>query len=219
MGRTCKRFGAGRVGGGPSLVDGAARQIFHEAATAYEKERLPRYEGEETHVKLLKELEGLRKPLELDILFSGVSRVWGSESTIQYNNYFADADFEDEYSSAISSHIMRSGRHYASFRIKKMEGNGINFGIIRPLLKKKARTDLCFHPVIEDDFISANKSEVDFTIRASHWGDGNVNCCTYYGEDGSAWYTCGALLLQRHTLLYRPNRELTEESVLVKGVI
>ena len=43
LGRTCKRFGSGRDGGQPSLVDGAARQIFHEAATAYEKECLTRY--------------------------------------------------------------------------------------------------------------------------------------------------------------------------------
>ncbi|EJK44545.1 hypothetical protein THAOC_36906 [Thalassiosira oceanica] len=185
LGRTCRRFGAGRDGGRPSLVDGAARQMFHEAATAHEKECLPLYEGGETHVKVLKELEGLRKPLELDILFAGVSH-FGSTSTIQYRS-----NFEEEYSLAISSHIMRSGRHYASFRIKKTEGNGINFGIIRPLLKKNNRMDFRFHPVILEYFITEYESEVDFTIRASHWGDGNVNCCTYYGEDGSCWWSSG----------------------------
>ncbi|EJK54425.1 hypothetical protein THAOC_25949 [Thalassiosira oceanica] len=53
LGRTCRRFGAGRDGGQLSLVDGAACQIFHETATADEKECLTRYEGEETHVKIL----------------------------------------------------------------------------------------------------------------------------------------------------------------------
>ncbi|EJK49050.1 hypothetical protein THAOC_32110 [Thalassiosira oceanica] len=170
----------------PSLVDGAARQIFHEAATADEKECLTRYEGEETHVKLLKELEGLRKPLELDILFAGVSHFEGSKATIQFNRCN-----DDEGSAIISSHIMRSGRHYAKFKVKQMACDEINIGIIRPLLKKNNRMDFDFHPVIREDFISDYESDVDFTIRASHWGDGNVNCCTYFGEDGSCWWSSG----------------------------
>ena len=185
LGRTCKRFGAGRGGGQPGLVDEAARQIFHEAATAYEKECLPRYEEEETHVKLLKELEGLRKPLELDILFNGVSHFGGSKATIHYIVDCAD------YCSAISSHVMRSGRHYAIFKATQMAGDKINFGIIRPLSKKNNRVDVSFHPVIRPNFISAYESEVDFTIRASHWGVGSVNCCTYFGQDGSCWWSSG----------------------------
>ncbi|EJK73802.1 hypothetical protein THAOC_04554, partial [Thalassiosira oceanica] len=191
LGRTCKRFGAGRVGGGPSLVDGAARQIFHEAATAYEKERLPRYEGEETHVKLLKELEGLRKPLELDILFAGVSHFEGSKATIKFIHYNGARDYPYHEGSAISSHIMRSGRHFAKFKVKQMASDEINFGIIRPLLRKNNRMHLIFDPVIREDFITDYESDVDFTVRASYWGDGNVNCCTYYGERGSCWWSSG----------------------------
>ncbi|EJK64742.1 hypothetical protein THAOC_14493 [Thalassiosira oceanica] len=144
LGRTCRRFGAGRDGGRPSLVDGAARQMFHEAATACEKECLTRYEGEETHVKLLKELEGLRKPLELDILFAGVSHFGGTKATIQCGR---STDYAYDQGSAISSHIMRSGRHYAKFKVKQMAGDAINIGIIRPLLKKNDRMDFNFHPV------------------------------------------------------------------------
>ncbi|EJK57675.1 hypothetical protein THAOC_22252, partial [Thalassiosira oceanica] len=185
LGRTCRRFGAGRDGGQPSLVDGAARQIFHETATVNEEECLPRYEGEETHVKVLNELEGLRKPLELDILFGGVSH-FGSMATIQFNRCI-----DDEGSAIISSHVMRSGRHYAKFKVKQMTSDEINIGIIRPLLKKNDRMDFDFHPVVWEDFITRYESDVDFTIRSSHWGDGNVNCCTYYGVDGSCWWSSG----------------------------
>ncbi|EJK47999.1 hypothetical protein THAOC_33241, partial [Thalassiosira oceanica] len=188
LGRTCRRFGAGRDGGRPSLVDGAARQMFHEAATAHEKECLPLYEGEETHVKLLNELEGLRKPLELDILFAGVSHLGGSKVAIQCSS---STDYRYDHGSAISSHIMRSGKHYAKFKVKQMASDEINIGIIRPLLKKNDRMDFRFHPVIRDDFIKDYDSDIDFTIRASYWGDGNVNCCTYDGEDGSCWWSSG----------------------------
>ncbi|EJK52062.1 hypothetical protein THAOC_28707 [Thalassiosira oceanica] len=189
LGRTCRRFGAGRDGGQPSLVDGAARQIFHEAATADEEECLPRYEGEETHVKLLKELEGLRKPLELDIVFAGASHCEGSKVAIQFNPYNDASNYVDA-GSAISSHIMRSGRHYATFKARQMTSDRINIGIIRPLLKKNGRMDSSFHPVVEEDFITRYDSDVDFTIRASHWGDGNVNCCTFFG-DGSCYWSSG----------------------------
>jgi len=189
LGRTCRRFGAGRDGGQPSLVDGAARQIFHETATADEKECLARYEGGETHVKLLKELEGLRKPLELDILFAGASHLEGSKATIHFTRYNDAGDYVVN-GSAISSHIMRSGRHYAKFNARQMTRNGINFGIIRPLLKKNNRMDYDFHPVVTEDFITDYESDVDFTIRASHWGDGNVNCCTYFG-DGACYWSSG----------------------------
>ncbi|EJK44531.1 hypothetical protein THAOC_36921 [Thalassiosira oceanica] len=199
LGRTCRRFGAGRDGGRPSLVDGAARQMFHETATAHEKECLPLYEGEETHVKVLKELEGLRKPLELDILFAGVSHFEGSKATIKCSS---STDYRFDSGSAISSHIMRSGRHYAKFKVKQMSlsrelrhlsfvRDEINIGIIRPLLKKNDRMDSEFHPVCWDDFRTRYDSDVDFTIRASHWGDGNVNCCTYYGVDGSCYWSSG----------------------------
>ncbi|EJK64743.1 hypothetical protein THAOC_14494, partial [Thalassiosira oceanica] len=187
LGRTCRRFGAGRDGGRPSLVDGAARQMFHEAATAHEKECLPLYEGEETHVKLLKELEGLRKPLELDILFAGVSHLGGSKVAIQCSS---STDYRYDHGSAISSHIMRSGRHYAKFKVKQMASDEINIGIIRPLLKKNNRMDFDFDPVVKEDFISDYESDIDFTIRSSHWGDGNVNCCTYFG-DGSCYWSSG----------------------------
>ncbi|EJK44935.1 hypothetical protein THAOC_36486 [Thalassiosira oceanica] len=191
LGRTCRRFGAGRDGGQPSLVDGAARQIFHEAATAHEKECLPRYEGEETHVKVLKELEGLRKPLELDILFAGVSHFVGSKSTIKFHHHNDAGDYAYDEGSATSSHIMRSGRHYATFKARQMTGDAINIGIIRPLLKKNDRMDFNFHPVVTEDFTSDYESHVDFTIRASHWGDENVNCCTFFGVDGSCWWSSG----------------------------
>ena len=186
LGRTCKRFGAGREGGRPSLVDGAARRIFHEEATACEKKCLPRYRGEETHVKLLKELEGLRKPLELDILFAGVSHFGGSKATIQFKRSNVG-----DCGTAVSSHIMRSGRHYATFKVMQMADNCINFGIIRPLLKKNDRMDFKFHPVIQEDFMTDYEYEVDFTIRASHWGSVNVNCCTYFGHGGSCWWSSG----------------------------
>jgi len=165
--------------------------MFHEAATAHEKECLTRYEGEETHVKLLKELEGLRKPLELDILFAGVSHFEGSKATIKFIHYNGARDYPYHEGSAISSHIMRSGRHYANFKATQMASDEINIGIIRPLLKKNNRMDYDFHPVVTEDFITDYESDVDFTIRASHWGDGNVNCCTFFGEDGSCWWSSG----------------------------
>ncbi|EJK76983.1 hypothetical protein THAOC_01217 [Thalassiosira oceanica] len=72
-----------------------------------------------------------------------------------------------------------------------MASDEINIGIIRPLLRKNNRMDLSFDPVIREDFITDYESEVDFTIRASYWGDGNVNCCTFFGEDGSCWWSSG----------------------------
>ena len=79
----------------------------------------------------------------------------------------------------------------STFKATQMERANTNFGIIRPLLKTNDRTEFEFHPVSSEDFITEYESEVDFTIRAKYWGSGDVNCCTYFGEDGSCWWSSG----------------------------
>ena len=107
-----------------SLMEEAARQIINRKEE--ERNALPRYDGE-TWLALYNELELLRAPLTFDQL------IGGDEESF----YYVDGDKSclrsegNMWKTAISNNIMRSGKHYATFR--KTGRGGLCVGVIRPM--------------------------------------------------------------------------------------
>jgi len=150
---TCRKFGSSQLHGtGSSLMEDTARQIICNAKEG-EREALPKL-SHQTYIELFSELEQLRAPLIFDQLIGNrLSYVNNDKSHIE----FVDEGTPDN--TAISNHVMRAGRHYATFT---KEGEWvIRIGIIRPLKNFDKKGLYAFDPLDVEEFRSERTERWD----------------------------------------------------------
>jgi len=128
-----------------SLMEKAAQQAIDAVGSDDEKNALPR-RGEESWIGIYQDLQLLRAPLIFDqIIGDGIDYAGENKNTVdgKFNGH-------EIYSSAISQHVMRAGKHCVSFHVN---GPGpILLGIMRPidnLSMRDLKLKEC-HPVNQD---------------------------------------------------------------------
>ena len=101
----------------------------------------------------------------------------------------------DGFSTAMSGHVMRGGRHFVEFTVTINEENAcINLGVIRPVsltngIDLEADWGGQVYPM---NFSSSFKPAVSEKLRSQRtakWGDSNGHCCTYYCSNGRCYWT------------------------------
>ncbi|EJK76435.1 hypothetical protein THAOC_01803 [Thalassiosira oceanica] len=187
LGRTSARFGIPQAGQQRSLANEAARQRFRQGATEDEGSRLPKY-GDESDVGLLRALEQLRQPLCFDELVGNGFSPQEHPASVTCTAYFA-------WSTAVSGHVMRGGRHFVEFAIKNdRQSSHVHLGVIRPV----SLTDDIFVeadwkgnviPVLFRSNCRLAVAEKLRSQRTAKWGDSNVHCCAYYCYSGRCYWT------------------------------
>jgi len=155
-----------------SLVEVSAERLL-DARTEYEKNALPQYQGESS-LTLLRELELLRSPLTFDQLIGR-----GLDTNLLSTKLICPEERCTKGAAVCSRHIMRSGRHYATFRKCTSGGwlDHVQFGIIRPISSQWEEKNLEeFDPTYD---LSCQHLPDLLSEKNSRWGDGSVHCCAY----------------------------------------
>ncbi|KAL7495382.1 hypothetical protein ACHAWT_003808 [Skeletonema menzelii] len=196
---TCKGCGIAEETFRWSLAEELARRLILELSSESELKALPRYlcpnpccDCGESWIGLLRELELLRSPLTFDQLIGDrVEHVDGDLACITSSPPPGSScnPFEDEWpgypnTAICSDHVMRSGKHYATFSMKGCR----NFcyywpGIIRPIqgwdklgLEVFGMGDVSAHEYLQGE-------------RTERWGDSDVHWCTFDQWQGSCNWT------------------------------
>ena len=178
---TCKALGSandyGAAINGLSMVDEAARLVY-EDASGEEKAMLPRYAGE-SWTELYHHLLMLRSRLTFEQLVGrSVEYRLGDKASVQGKKFNGMRGF----STAIcGNHIMRAGKHWATFT----SSSGIDYsqtvGVVRPLPGWETRGLNDFSPAFSQFYADLLHERTD------RW-DGDVHFCYFYIEDGRcAW--------------------------------
>jgi len=192
---TCKLFGSKthQIGNEPvSLMKKVAHKIY-ESASPWEKEVLPTYRVGDFAFFLYSALLDLRKPLKFDRLLGNNIKQFEDKSIIEsqpLEGLFAikvapGTGRVFKASTAISNHVMRSGKHYVIFTCSELslELNSLLwFGIVRPLdriIIKRGR----FTPFCGDTVNNLRQ------LECPEWGDSNVHSCVYKATDGKCQST------------------------------
>ena len=183
LGRTSARFGITQAGQQRSFVNETAHLRFRQGATDEERKCLPKY-GDESDVGLCRALEQLRQPLCFDELV-------GKGFSPQEHPASVTHTGDGVWSTAMSGHAMRGGRHFVEFTIASAF---VHLGIIRPVsltdgIDLEADWGGSVYPTTVS---SSNKPAVAEKLRYQRtvkWGDSNVHCCAYYCYDGHCYWT------------------------------
>ena len=125
LGRTSAQFGIPQAGQERSLVNETALQWFQQSATDEERGCLTKYEGE-SDIGLYRALELLRQSLRFDQLV-------GNRFDPQENPASLTCTGHGIWSTAMSGHVIRGGRHFVEFTFSDDEQGIVNLGIIRPV--------------------------------------------------------------------------------------
>ena len=190
LGRTCGHFGNRYVspnGQMTSLVEELAGQVIDGSATDYEKSVL--VGGKK--IKRLRELEMMRLPLYFKQLI-------GSGNAIRPHHGMSivsmSCDGGNEVT-AISNHVMRTGKHYVTFHISETAGRladpyYLDFGVIRPVKDwdKKGLDSFeptCYYDVSFDD--CENYREQLLAEKTDEWGN-DLHCCCFDSDDGRCYF-------------------------------
>ena len=188
LGRASARFGIPQAGQQRSLANEAAHQRFRLSATDEEKNRLPKY-GEESDIGLYRALEQLRRPLRFDELVGTGFRPQENPASFTYRGRFG-------WSTAMSGHVMRGGKHFVEFAITIADDDErgiVNLGVIRPVSLNDIDVEDDWNGNVNPMFVSSSfqpaVSEKLRFQRTVKWGDSNVNCCTYYCFNGECYWT------------------------------
>ncbi|EJK49157.1 hypothetical protein THAOC_31997 [Thalassiosira oceanica] len=184
LGRTSARFGIPQAGQERSIANEAANQQFRESATDEERSRLPKYD-DESDVDLLRALEQLRQPLCFDELAGyGLSLREDNPASV------TRSAGRTGWSTAMSGHPMRGGRHFVEFEITNEQDRFfVNLGVVRPV-------SLTDGIDFQDDWVgTVNAAFVSSSLkpavaeklrsqRTAKWGESNVHCCAYFCSSG-----------------------------------
>jgi len=178
LGRTCGHFGKSYVwsdGQMTSLVEELAGRVIDCNTTDYEKSVLVG----ERKMKMLRELELLRSPLYFKQLI-------GNSNAIRYSQPLSTISVScsgDEYVTAISSHVMRTGRHYATICVCGLSNpDNLDFGI-----KDWDKQGLdSFDPLCCFRRHHEHRDQL-LAERTDEWGD-DLHCCSYYSEGGTCYH-------------------------------
>ena len=185
LGRTCRHFGKRSLmpdGQMTSLVDELAGRVVDGSATDYEKSVL--VGGKK--IKLLRELELMRLPLYFKQLI-------GDGDMIKYSQPLQDMSTisvscsDDEYVTAISNHVMKTGKHYVTFCIRSVDDlSHLDFGVIRPIKDWGKKGLYSFDPMCYD----LNQIQYRHPLLAEKtedWGN-DLHCCSYQSYEGRCFY-------------------------------
>ena len=184
LGRTSAGLGIPQAGRQRSLVNEAAHQRFRQSATDEERNRLPKY-GDESDIGLYRALLLLREPL-------GFDEIVGDDLSAQEHPAKVTCAGVDLFSTAMSGHVMRGGRHFVEFAINDMR-NGlgdeirISLGVIRPV--SLTGWEGAVNPMFVSSFYRSDRSAGLQSQRTAKWGDSNIHCCTYFCCGGSCVWT------------------------------
>ena len=179
LGRTSPRFGIPQAGQQRSLANQAAHQQFQQSATDEEISRLPKYENE-SDIALFRELELLRQPLCFDELVAG-----GFGGRSHQECAASVTHLGGGWSTAMSGHVMRGGRHYAAFTIASDQYiANIYVGVIRPVsltdgIALYADWEGRVNPVLVFENNKPAVAEKLRSQRTTKWGDNTIHCCSY----------------------------------------
>lgn len=174
---TCKALGSEEhvALDGLCMAEEAARRIFEQSECGEANALLPRND-DEGWIELCHHLQMSRSPLTFDQLV-GIYVKYGDndKAVVQWKPGGA--------SSAIcGNHIMRTGKHWATFQVREEElGGYLPFGVIRPLPgwgRRRLREFQPANPRFRDDL----RRE-----RTSRW-EGDVHFCLFY-QTGECWYS------------------------------
>ena len=184
LGRTSARFGIAQPGQRRSLVNEAAHQRFLQSSTDEERSRLPKY-GDESDIGLYRALEFLRHPLCFDQLA-------GNRFDPQENPASLTCTVRGGWSTAMSGHVMRGGKHFVEFTVVGNERYfpSVHLGVSRPVsLTNGIDLEADWDPL---SVSSRNKPEISEKLksqRTAKWGDRKVHCCDYLCYDGRCYWT------------------------------
>ncbi|EJK45187.1 hypothetical protein THAOC_36211 [Thalassiosira oceanica] len=188
LGRTSARYGIPQAGLKRSLANEAARQRFRQSVTDKEKGCLPKC-NDESDIGLYRALELMRQPLGFDEL------VGGGFSPQEHPSRFAYTGRCGVWSTALSGHVMRGGKHFVEFAITH-ERNfpHIMLGVIRPVsltkgINLEADWEGMVHPVMVSSSFKPAVSERLRSQRTAKWGGSNVHCCAYHSNSGRCCWT------------------------------
>ncbi|EJK76697.1 hypothetical protein THAOC_01526, partial [Thalassiosira oceanica] len=192
LGRTSARFGITQPGQPRSLVNEAAHQQFRESTTDEERRCLPKHE-DESDVGLCRALELLRRPLCFDELA-------GNGFGPQEHPSRLTGTGHSGWSTAVSGHVMRGGRHFVEFVINMAESLveglpvDVHLGVIRPVsltdgIDLEAEWKRNAHPVRVSSSWKPEVAEKLRSQRTARWGESNFHCCTYYCYNGNCYWT------------------------------
>ena len=187
LGRTSASFGIPQAGQQRSLVNEAARQLFRQSATEEENKCLPKY-GEESDIGLYRALEQLRQPLRFDDLMGDGLRSPEHPARVLYRDRLG-------WSTAMTGHVMRGGRHFVEFAITNDEQiRNVQVGVIRPVsltdgIDLEADWRGSVYPVCVSSSYQPAIAEKLRLQSTDKWGDSNVHCCTYYCYNGRCDWT------------------------------
>lgn len=190
---TCKFFGLEKhqiAGESFSMMKKIAYKLY-EDTTPNEKEALPLYSRGQCPLSLYNEILELRNPLKFDLLFgAGIKHAIRNKSILQPKRWYgyvkrAPGTRYLYAFTAVSSYIMRAGKHFVTFTCNDQVGDPLWFGIVRPLQKLQRKygektifTPFCSRPMCD--------------LRGLHsagWGDCNKHCCVYAATSGQCQWS------------------------------
>jgi len=158
------------------LVEEFARKTVCTRATDAETSCLPRYvRSTTTWLSILHRFERL---LMFDVLLGAhIAHQNGNKTTVQGTH-----DDHGHVCLAVSSyHVMRTGAHYAEFRIT----GAPLIGIVRPM----PGLDSGAYRGKFDFIVMSTLYPVFLAQKSEDWGDGNVHACDYGSYDGGMSWT------------------------------
>ena len=185
LGRTCGHFGKSFVGSDgqmTSLVEELAGQVVDGSATDYEKSVV----AGGKKIKMLRELELMRLPLYFKQLV-------GDGNVIKYSQPLQDMSAISvaclhKYVTAISNHVMRTGKHYVTFCVRgESDHNHPDFGVIRPIKDWDKKGLRSFDPICYFHRHHKHRKSL-LAEETEEWGD-DLHCCSYQSQQGRCFYS------------------------------
>ncbi|EJK77157.1 hypothetical protein THAOC_01030, partial [Thalassiosira oceanica] len=183
LGRASAAFGIPQAGQQRSLANEAAHQLFRRSATDGERRCLPKND-DESDIGLYRALEQLREPLSFDELAGRGFSPQEHPARVTHTR--------GHWSTAVSGHVMRGGRHFVEFTIYNDDDQNapvVGLGVIRPVSLTDG-IDLGadwwgnVNPIFVSSSHNPEVSEKLRSQRTAKWGDSNIHCCSYYCSDG-----------------------------------
>ncbi|EJK53384.1 hypothetical protein THAOC_27196 [Thalassiosira oceanica] len=178
---TCKALGSrdDSVFDGLSMTEEVARRIY-ESASDEEKAMLPRHDGE-GWIELCHHLLMLRVRLTFDqIIGSNVEYHEGDMAALR--TMMGTNGLANDSSAICGNHIMRAGKHWATFILGGEDLGHRSVGVIRPLPGWDQRTLEEFHPINSRYWADLRRE------RTTKWG-GNVHFCYFCRNTGQCYYS------------------------------
>ena len=185
LGRTCGHFGRRYVGSDgqiTSLVEDLAGQVVGDSATDYEKSVL----AGGTKVKLLHVLELLRLPLYFKQLIGHGDAIKYSQP-LQGMSTISVSYSDDDNVTAISNHVMMTGKHYVTFCLCGVtDPSNLDFGVIRPIKDWDKKGLDSFDPTCYLDRHHEHREQL-LAERTEEWGN-DLHCCSYHSCHGRCYH-------------------------------